>query len=137
MKGLLLISHGSLAKGMYESTEWFFGNEMPQVDYCCLMFEDNVDDYSNRLMEKIDKLNDGDGVVVMCDLFGGSPFKSALLCMAQRGDIKLITGLNLPMVMEFLGKRLSDEYDFEAVVKQAQEGIVDFQLDAQQSEDDE
>ena len=57
--------------------------------------------------------------------------------MAQRGDIKLITGLNLPMVMEFLGKRLSDEYDFEAVVKQAQEGIVDFQLDAQQSEDDE
>ena len=138
MKGLLLISHGPFAQGLYETTTWFFGEDIPQTAYLCLMPTDNPEEFTKKIEEKVHELNTGEGVVVMCDLFGGSPFKSALEYMLVHNDIKLLTGMNLPMVMEYLGKRFSDDYDFPAILQASQEGIIDFAIPEDKSgEDDE
>ena len=137
MKGLLLLSHGGLAKGLYETTTWFFGDNIEQCDYLSLMADDSVDDFTDKIVEKVKHLDSGEGVVIMCDLFGGSPFKCALASVLTNENIKLVTGMNLPMVMEFLGKRLCGEYDFEGLVKSAREGIIDFLVNDNDCQDDE
>lgn len=126
MKGLLLLSHGSLAKGLYDTTTWFFGEDIPQCDYLTLSPSDIPEQFTEAVNAKVAQLNTGEGVVILCDLFGGSPFKCSLESALKGDQIKLITGMNLPMVMEFLGKRLCDEYDFEGLIKTAKEGIIDF-----------
>ncbi|MGN1398477.1 MAG: PTS sugar transporter subunit IIA [Erysipelotrichaceae bacterium] len=137
MKGLLLISHGNLAKGLYETTTWFFGDDIEQCAYLTLMADDSVDAFTERIVQTINQLDSGEGVVVMCDLFGGSPFKCALASVLTNENIKLFTGMNLPMVMEFLGKRLCGEYDFEGLLSSAKEGIIDFVAEKQDDQDDE
>ena len=137
MKGLLLLSHGDLAKGLYNTTTWFFGNDIEQCYYLCLKPDDSTDVFTNLVSEKINELDDGEGVVVMCDLFGGSPFKCALTSLLTGGNIKIMTGVNLPMVMEFLGNRLCGEYDLECVVNFAKDGIVNFVAEKKDEQDDE
>ena len=108
MIGILLISHGNMASGISSSLKMFFGSEIPQLETLCLSEDTNLDTFGEEIGNKIKELDTGDGVVVFVDLIGGTPCNQAFRYISSK--VVLIGGMNLPIIMEFLGHRL-DEID--------------------------
>lgn len=123
MKGIILLSHGELAHGMYETTKWFMGEEIPQYTYLCLNADEKPEEYDERIDQAIREVDTGEGVVLITDLMGGTPSNRASLFIS-RPDVDLFAGMNLAMVLQLLGNRLSDNYDMIALEHTAKEGVV-------------
>ncbi|MEA4968435.1 MAG: hypothetical protein VB048_10015 [Bacteroidaceae bacterium] len=122
MKGIALLSHGPMAKGIIETTKWFMGVDIPQFGYLCLEQDDIIEDYDKKISSLIEDIDTGEGVIVFTDLFGGTPCNRCVQFMSN--DIDIIAGMNLSIVLEQLGNRLSDSYDFKALVETGRSGIV-------------
>lgn len=123
MKGIVLLSHGKLAKGMYETSKWFMGEDIPQYTYVGLKEGESPESYDERIAAAIDEVNTGEGVILFADLLGGTPCNRAAMTIA-RGDVDLFAGMNLAMVLQQLGNRLSDEYDMNAMEEVGKNGVV-------------
>jgi len=122
MKGIVLLSHGPMAEGVFETTKWFMGVDIPQYGYLCLEPDDIFEDYDKKISSLIEDVDTGEGVILFTDLFGGTPCNRCVQFMSNNIDI--IAGMNLSIVLEQLGNRLSDSYDFEALVETGKNGIV-------------
>lgn len=123
MKSVLLISHGILAEGMKKTAEIFFGENIPQFDALCLDVSETAEDYRQRLIDKVNELDNGDGVLVIADLFGGTPCNQCVFLDPSK--VTVITGMSLPMVMECLAARESD-FDADMFVDGIKGSIVNF-----------
>lgn len=121
MKSILLISHGPLAKGMMETAKFFFGENIEQLDYLSLEKSDSAEYYRERLLKKVEEMDKGDGVIVFCDLLGGTPSNQTIYINNEK--VVVITGMNLSMVMECIGMRLSDNIDIEQILEAGKTGI--------------
>ena len=119
----MLASHGPLCKGMFLASQLFMGEDIPQYTYVPLHAEDSADDYGDKLAKAVEEVDTGDGTVVFVDLLGGTPYNRA--CMLMSDQVQIIAGMNLSMVLELLGNRLSDNYDFAALVQTGKDGVVD------------
>lgn len=127
MKGVILASHGKLAEGLLDTLKMFNG-EQEQIETLCLLSGDDIAEFVTLIRETIDKINTGDGVIVFCDLLFGSPCNcSSRLLMAEelKDKIDVITGMNLPMVMEYLACRENGMVT-EDIINAGKEGIQDF-----------
>lgn len=122
MKGIMLLSHGPMAKGLYETTQWFFGKEIGQYDYVCLQEDDEQAVFIAEVKEKIARLDTGEGVILFADLFGGTPCNSCMELMSD--SVQLISGMNLTIVLELLGNRLSNTYDMDALLMTGKQGLI-------------
>ena len=123
MKGIILMSHGPLAMGMYETTKLFMGEEIPQYDYLCLNAADAPEDFDIALKKKIEEVDSGEGVILIADLMGGTPCNRALMTLLN-GNIDLLAGMNLAMVLELLGNRLSGNYEIGDLENTGKDGVV-------------
>lgn len=105
MVALLLVTHGDLAKALLSSAMLIMG-DAPLIENYGLYHGDNVDDLKETVKNAIVRLNErsnGDGVLVLTDLFGGSPANvTARSFYELGGDVKAecVTGVNLPMLLE-------------------------------------
>lgn len=127
MKGILLLSHGKLAEGMKDSLELFSG-EVEQLDTLELEPGQEVQDFVGLLREKIEQLDSGNGVTIFCDLAFGTPsnVSGQLLNLDQYKDkIQIVTGMNLPMLLEYTQLRNSDT-DISELIQIGKDGIIDF-----------
>ena len=106
MIGILLISHGNMASGIKSSLNMFFGSEIPQLDTLCLSENTNPESFGEEIGNKIKELDIGNGVVIFADLIGGTPCNQAFKYISSK--VALIGGMNLPVIMEFLGQRLNE-----------------------------
>lgn len=126
MVGLLLASHGEMCKGIISSLNCVMG-EQEKVVALPLNSEDNIDEYTEKLENIINELDDGDGVMVMVDLLGGSPCNRVSKMILTK-NIKVLTGMNLPMVFSFMEARLQNMNLNDAAdhcLKFSKEGIYD------------
>lgn len=127
MIGIVLMSHGEMAKGMYNSCTLFFGNDIPQLEYVCLKAGETPEEYEKRVNEAISKVDTGDGVIGMVDLLNGTPCNTCALKMNE--NFKVITGMNLTTLLELLGTRLSVEklsdLDINTLVQTGKDGVKD------------
>ena len=118
MIGILLISHGNMASGIKSSLNMFFGDEIPQLDTLCLSENTSPESFGEEIGNKIKELDTGDGVVVFADLIGGTPCNQAFKYISSK--MVLIGGMNLPVIMEFLGQRLNEidlnTFDFNSLL---------------------
>lgn len=122
MLGIVLASHGDLAHEMLQTSKLFLGDEIPQYECACLHFDDDIDQYTQRLKDICAKVDTGDGVLIICDLLFGSPCNCSLHVIGDKVDV--ITGMNLPLVLEILTSRQSGPVDVDAMVETAQSGIA-------------
>jgi mannose PTS system EIIA component len=105
MIGIVLISHGRFAEGLLDAAEMIVG-EMENVVCIGLEPMDDIDLLVERIQEAVNAVDIGDGALLMVDLFGASPFNaSGRLALAQQDRLELITGMNLPMLVELLVQR--------------------------------
>ena len=82
MIGILLLSHGRLAEGLLDSCKLFFG-EMEKVQALCLEEREAVESFDQRIIHALRQLDDGSGVMVCCDLYGGSPANRCALLLKE------------------------------------------------------
>ena len=102
MIGLVLVTHAGLAGALRASAEMIVG----RLD-CCASVEvapdERADEIMSRVVAAVDSVS-ADGAVIMTDLFGGTPSNMAMSFLKE-GRIEVLTGVNLPMVIEFCSKR--------------------------------
>lgn len=102
---LLLITHGQFASGILDAATLIMGKQQG-VETLALTEEDSIDELSNRLESSLVNLNMGcDGVLILVDIFGASPCNIATMSMVKFPNIDVVTGLNLPMLVEVLLQR--------------------------------
>lgn len=126
MIGILLMSHGKMAEGMLDSCKLFFGEDVSQIKALCLKAEDDPEQFDERIKEAINEIDDGSGVVAMCDLLGGTPSNRSVYCMND--NFQIITGMNFSMLLELLGRRLNvenvSELDISDLMEVGKNGII-------------
>ena len=122
MKGILLISHGGMAAGTLDSIKVFFGDQIEKIDILSLAHEDSPEYFLEQLNEKVAILDDGDGVIVFADLLGGTPANVTVRIM-EADKVDLISGMNLGMVMECLGARMSGEINLDGITEAGKQNI--------------
>lgn len=104
MIGVLMATHGKMAEGIYDATQMIFGKR-ENFDYVTLESNMDIDIFGENLGEKVKELDSGDGVIILVDLLGASPMNQAALFMSENPKIEVITGINLPMVLDILESR--------------------------------
>jgi PTS system mannose-specific IIA component len=103
MIGLVLVTHGRLAAEFVVAMEHVVGPQSA-VEAICIGPEDDMEMRRGDIAKAIKKVDAGRGVIVLTDLFGGTPSNLAISLM-QPGKIEVIAGINLPMLIRLEGAR--------------------------------
>jgi PTS system mannose-specific IIA component len=98
MIGLILVSHGRLAEEMRYAMEHVVGPQR-RVATICIGADDDVEQRRLDIQHCIEDVDTGDGVIVLTDMFGGTPSNLAISMMG-RGGVEVIAGMNLPMLVK-------------------------------------
>ncbi|MBF1707319.1 MAG: PTS mannose transporter subunit IIAB [Streptococcus sanguinis] len=127
--GIIIASHGEFAAGIHQSGSMIFG-EQEKVQVVTFMPNEGPDDLYAKFNDAVASFDADDEVLVLADLWSGSPFNQASRVMGENPDRKfaIITGLNLPMLIQAYTERMMDaNVGVEAVVaniiKEAKEGV--------------
>ncbi|MCB2209773.1 PTS sugar transporter subunit IIA [bacterium] len=127
MIGILLVTHGTLAKGLKDAVELIIG-EQEKLSTIGLFKDDSVDALPKRIESAITELGEIYGVLVLADLFGASPFNASARFTHSFESLPsdVVTGVNLGMLLEVLMQRDSKSITelSELAVKSGQEGII-------------
>ena len=105
MIGLVLVTHGRLAEEMRLAMEHVVGKQR-NVETVCIGPDDDIEARRHQIRLAIASVNLGDGVVLLTDMFGGTPSNLAISFMDHDG-IEVIAGVNLPMLVKLAKVRSS------------------------------
>lgn len=99
MIGLIVTGHGNFASGLTSSLELIAGK--PE-HYVAVDFEAgySIEDLERELQKAFDELQSCEGILVLSDLIGGSPFKTAVMTGHTKKNVEIVAGANLPMMIE-------------------------------------
>ncbi|MDF1730951.1 MAG: PTS sugar transporter subunit IIA [Minwuia sp.] len=98
MIGMVLVTHGRLAEEFIAATEHVVGAQ-ENVRAISIGPDDDMEQRRKDIMEAVSAVNDGNGVVLLTDMFGGTPSNLAISMMDQ-GEVEVIAGMNLPMLIK-------------------------------------
>ena len=117
MIGLVLVTHGNLANEFISAMQHVVGKQ-ERVAPICIGPEDDMEIRRAEILKKVEEVNDGSGVVVLTDMFGGTPSNLAISIM-DRAKVEIIAGVNLPMLIKIASLR--KEKSLKETVDGAQE----------------
>lgn len=103
MIGLILVTHGRLADEFVHAMEHVVGAQ-DDIATVCIGPDDDVEIRRKDIADAIERVESGDGVVILTDLFGGTPSNLAISLM-EAGRVEVIAGINLPMLIRLAGTR--------------------------------
>ena len=103
MIGMVLVTHGRLADELVAALEHVVGPQ-PNVSTVCIGPEDDMEQRRRDILESVGKVDDGSGVVVLTDMFGGTPSNLAISIM-DKAKVEVIAGVNLPMLIKLASVR--------------------------------
>ena len=103
MIGMVLVTHGRLAEEMIAAMEHVVGPQ-PNVAAVCIGPDDDMERRRSDILESAKNVDDGSGVVVLTDMFGGTPSNLAISIM-EKANIEVIAGVNLPMLIKLASVR--------------------------------
>lgn len=128
---LLLLSHSELSKSFYQTIELIMGKPSPKISYLTLPYGQDMDMYQQMVEEQVLE-SEGEGILILTDLFGGSPFMISTRVYekyCKKYSIEIICGMNLSMVVEVasaLKQNLSLDVMKQIALDSGHKGIVDF-----------
>lgn len=128
--GLLLITHGNIGCDLAETARATFGSQPLPIAQLAVPLSGNPDMLLERARSMCEHLDQGDGVLVITDMFGSTP--SNIACrLNELPRIRIIAGLNLPMLIRVLNY---PDLPLEGLAEKALSGGHDGVLDCQQSQ---
>jgi PTS system mannose-specific IIA component len=98
MVGIVLVTHPHLGEEFIRSAEMICG-KMPRVLTVSIDTRKEVEELRRGIAEAIKKVDDGDGILILTDMFGGTPSNMSLAFL-QEGRVEVLSGLNLPMMIK-------------------------------------
>lgn len=126
MVGIVLASHGGFADGIFQSAEMIFGKQ-ENLAHVILKPDEGPDDIRAKMEKAVASFDDQDQVLFLIDLWGGTPFNQANNLVKEHEDTwAIVSGMNLPMVIEALGQRMTSDnaHDIaKAIVEPGRDGI--------------
>jgi mannose PTS system EIIA component len=98
MVGLVVAAHGRLADELVHTAEQIVGS-IPAIRTCSIEAGASPDAIRSTMLEAVRQIDSGEGVIVLADLFGGTPCNQSLT-LCQKRKLEVITGVNLPMLLK-------------------------------------
>ncbi len=98
MIGLVLVTHGRLADEFIHALEHVVGKQ-EKIEAICIGPDDRMDVRRADIAAAVERVNDGNGVMVLTDMFGGTPSNLAI-SLLEDGKVEVVAGLNLPMLVK-------------------------------------
>jgi PTS system mannose-specific IIA component len=123
MTGLVLVTHAGLAGALKSAAEMIVGS----IDICAsveVIPGEHADEIMARVVSAVEAVS-ADGAIIMTDLFGGTPSNMAMSFLKE-GRIEVLTGVNLPMLIEFCSRRgrMSVADLASELLRSGREGII-------------
>lgn len=124
MIGIILVSHGPYAEALYESIKMLYG-EQDKIETINFKIGESIDDLKEDINRAKIRLQT-DSVLIFVDILGGSPYNVSSLEIDDK--VNVITGFNMPMILEILSRRNESLSTVSKIAKRAgKNGIVDVQ----------
>ena len=105
MIGLILVTHGQLAREFVAAMEHVVGPQ-DAISSVCIGPQDDAEECRAQIRDQIGEVDRGEGVIILTDLFGGTPSNLAI-SLLDTGRVEVIAGINLPMLIRLAGARKS------------------------------
>jgi mannose PTS system EIIA component len=103
MIGLILVTHGTLANEFVVAMEHVVGPQK-QIATICIGPRDDMEQRRKEIAQSIKTVNSGEGVIILSDLFGGTP-SNLSISLLDAGKVEVIAGVNLPMLIRLESAR--------------------------------
>jgi len=103
MIGLVLVTHGNLAKEFVSVMEHIVGPQK-QIAVVCMMPEDDMEMKRKEIIKRVKSVDSGKGVLILTDMFGGTPSNLAISFTKDK-KIEVLAGVNLPMLIKLASVR--------------------------------
>jgi PTS system mannose-specific IIA component len=100
MIGVVVVTHGQLATELVNAAETIVG-ELPRFAAVSIGWHEDTEDARNEIAQAIARVDDGTGVLILTDMFGGTPSNLAMTFLAEE-RVEVITGVNLPMLIKLV-----------------------------------
>jgi PTS system mannose-specific IIA component len=107
MIGMVLVTHGRLAAEFIAALEHVVGPQR-NIAAVCIGPEDDMELRRKEILDSVARVDDGDGVVVLTDMFGGTPSNLAI-SIIDKAKIEVIAGMNLPMLIKLASVRNTEK----------------------------
>lgn len=117
MIGLVLVTHGQLAAEFRSAMEHVVGPQQ-QVEAISIGPDDDMNQRRADIIEAVTRVDSGKGVILLTDMFGGTPSNLAISTM-QNTNVEVIAGVNLPMLIKLA--RIREDLPIAEAVEQAQD----------------
>ena len=98
MIGIVLVTHGRLATELVSALEHVVGPKA-NISSVCIGPDDDMEERRQQILESVAKADEGGGVAVLTDMFGGTPSNLAISIM-DKANVEVIAGVNLPMLIK-------------------------------------
>ncbi|MEQ9489968.1 MAG: PTS sugar transporter subunit IIA [Alphaproteobacteria bacterium] len=122
MIGLVLVTHGRLAEEFVAAMEHVVGPQ-EQIETISIGPDDDMEKRRRDILEGTRSVDSGDGVIVLTDMFGGTPSNLAISIM-DKAKVEVIAGVNLPMLIKLASVRSTENLD--SAVAAAQEAGIKY-----------
>jgi PTS system mannose-specific IIA component len=109
MIGALVVTHGHLGQELVAAAEMIVG-DISHIKAVSIGWHDDVNDARKDIEKRISEVESGSGVLILTDMFGGTPSNIAL-SFHDPGKVDVLTGVNLPMIIKIAGQKEGDTLD--------------------------
>ncbi|MFQ5984034.1 MAG: PTS sugar transporter subunit IIA [Alphaproteobacteria bacterium] len=106
MIGMVLVTHGRLAEEFIAATAHVVG-EQTNVRAICIGPDDDMEQRRQDILQAIAEVDEGQGVILLTDMFGGTPSNLAISIM-EKANVEVIAGMNLPMLIKLASIRQTE-----------------------------
>ncbi len=139
MNKILLVSHGTMAKGVWDAINMIIG-ESNNVLNVCLSKDKDSESFKRELTEIIESIPVEENLIVVADILGGSPYTSSLDILNSKGRLNesiVVSGMNLLLVLSLAMKQeILSKSDVWEVINESQKGNTIFSLAEDDASDD-
>jgi mannose PTS system EIIA component len=117
MVGILIVTHGKLAQELVETTRIIVGKNVENIVPITVDWNDDMSDIQKTISSAISKVDQGNGVLILTDMFGGTPSNISLSFLSDK--VEIITGVNLPMLIKIVN--VGDRYSLKELAQMIHE----------------
>lgn len=115
MIGVLIVTHGNLGRELIHAAEMIKG-KLNGVVFIPVDTLKGFDDLKREITTAVKKMDSGEGVIILTDLFGGTP-SNISLSFLKEGKVEVVTGVNLPMLMKLEARKEKNLSDFASFIR--------------------
>ncbi len=104
MIGILIVTHAQLGDALIDASEFILGKRPDSIIAVSINIQENADNLRKKIAEGIKKIKQKEGVVILTDMFGGTP-SNLSYSFLEEGRVEVISGVNLPILIKAVNSR--------------------------------